>query len=216
MFDEVEQIVRSRQPDYEPEQSMSGNNTYSRHCEVVGWRPGYCVCLHKLNAYERDGSLKMYPECETGIRNKECQAIGMREMERAAGKSLFYVDRSLLREEMDKRFAASREAIRKEWGMGSTPSKSPVKRTTTPTVTPKPVAAPAPAPAKKQELFDEENGYAAAINAAIREAQQAPAAESEPEPKPEPKPAPKVESPSPSPVKKGLSLLEIARAQMGK
>ncbi len=203
MFDEVEQLVRSRQPDYPPEQSMSGTNTYAKHCEVVGWCPGYCVCLHKLDHYEREGSLKMYPECETGIRNKECQAINMRDMERAAGKSLFYVDRSLLREEMDKRFAEARVAIRKEWG-GAASSPSP--RRPAPVAKPVAPAVSKPAPVTKADALEQDDGgYAAAINAAIRETQQAPVAEE--------KPAPKVESPSPV---KGRTLLDIARSHIEK
>lgn len=200
LFDTLEQTVRDRQPSYPPEQSSAGTNTFTvKGCKAVGYTPGYCVCLHKLKAFERDKGLSSYPECERAIKDKACPAIGMRQEEQVAGQSLYYVDRTLLREEMDKTFAESARLARHK------PAPAPV-------VKPEPIKA-AVAKRVEQSLTTmptpEIDGYAAAINAAIKETAVAPAPV-------ESKPEPKVDAPSPSSVPKGLSFLEIARLQMGK
>lgn len=208
MMDFIEERVRARQPDYPPEQSAGGGNTYALSCRVVGWSPGYCVCLHKINAYERDGHLKSYPECDKGIGSKACLALELRAQERAAGKALFYVDRTLLREEMDKHFAETSPPLRPV----TTKKSAPLPTGITPRAE-KPAPAPVAAPKKEVDAFDD-GGYAAAINAAIKEAQTAPAVAA-PAPAPQ-KSEPKVVAPPPSTEKKGMSLLDIARIQAGK
>lgn len=204
MFDEVERKVRERQPEYPPQQSAAGTNTCTVQCSVVGWRPGYAVCVNKIMAYERDRGLKSYPDCERGIRNKECPALEMRAEEHCAGKALYYVDRALLREEMDKRLDELQASM-----SPSRPRTKPVSAFAA-AATSKPAAPPKFVEPKKSSAIPDtvEDGYAAAINAAIQQASTAPAES--------PKPEPKVAAPSPSPVKKGLSLLEMARMQMGK
>jgi hypothetical protein len=212
MFDEVERNVRLRQPEYPPQQSAAGTNTYTVQCAVVGWRPGYAVCAHKIMAYERDRGLKSYPDCERGIRNKECPAIAMRAEEAAAGKALYYVDRVLLREEMDKHLDEMQARM-----SPSRPRTKPVSAFSAAAASrSKPIETPrAPEPKKSSSIVPDviEDGYAAAINAAIRESS---APVETPRIAPITKPEPKVVDPSPSPVKKGLSLLEMARMQMGK
>jgi hypothetical protein len=198
MFDAIETAVRARQPIYPPEQSAGGINTFTvKGCKVVGHTPGYCVCLNKIKAYERDKALTSYPECERAISGKVCPALDMRREEQVAGQALYFIDRALLREEMDKAFASSSARF--------APTKT--------VVTTKPTRA-APTTLKDTtegihptaSVFEPENGYAAAINAAIKEAATQPA---------EPIPEPKVVSPSPSPVKQGLSMVERTRLQMG-
>jgi hypothetical protein len=194
MFDAIEAAVRDRQPTYPPEQSAAGINTFTvKGCKVVGHTPGYCVCLNKIKAYERDKALTSYPECERAISSKVCPALDMRREEQAAGKALYFIDRTLLREEMDKTFAASSASFRPSKAVPVTPSK-PTPAAPKPKADTSPMSAP------------EEDGYAAAINAAIKEAATQPA---------EPIPEPKVVSPSPSPVKQGLSMVERTRLQMG-
>jgi hypothetical protein len=192
MNDDIHAAVRARQPDYPPEQSMAGYNSYSFGCKTVGFSPGYCVCLNKISAYERDGKLTTYPECEKAIRNKDCPALAMRQEERVAGKALYFLDRNILREEMDKHFKDAIPALR--------PSAKPA---TTLKSAPKPAPTPASQPTP---LASAQDGYAAAINAAIAEA----ATE---QPKQE---EPKVAAPSPSEQIKRPSLLEMTRAKMGK
>lgn len=200
MFDSIESAVRDRQPEYPAEQSAAGMNTFTvKGCKVVGHTPGYCVCLNKIKAFERDKALTSYPECERAISSRVCPAITMRQDEQTAGKALYYIDRALLREEMDKAFA------------GVSARFAPTKTVTTT----KPTRAE-PTTAKKvvdhltTTPTPEMDGYAAAINAAIKEAAQ-PA----PAPASTPKSEPKVASPSPSPVTPGLSMIERTRLQMG-
>ncbi len=191
IFDSIEQAVRDRQSIYPPEQSAAGTNTFTvKGCKAVGYTPGYCVCLNKLKAYERDKALSSYPECEKAISGKSCPAISMRTEEQTAGKALYYVDRALLREEMDKQFGQVMTSFR--------PTK------TAPTVTAPAVKKPEPKPAVKSDdrLMDmPTDGYAAAINAAIKEASD------------QPNPEPKVSAPQPS--TKPVSLLDIARMHAG-
>lgn len=196
MFDLIESAVRDRQPIYPPEQSGAGTNTFTvKGCKAVGHTPGYCVCLNKLKAFERDKALNSYPECERAISGRSCPAIGMREEERNAGKALYFIDRTLLREEMEKAFASSAASFRTTKTSAPAPKSEPTK-TTAKKVADHLTTMPTP----------EIDGYAAAINAAIKEASSA---------SPEPTPEPKVASPSPSPVNKGLSMIERTRLQMG-
>lgn len=196
MFDTIEAAVRDRQPTYPPEHSAGGINTFTvKGCKVVGHTPGYCVCLNKIKAFERDRALTSYPECERAISSRTCPAIAMRQEEQAAGKALYFIDRALLREEMDKAFAgvSARFAPTKS---APAPKPEPIKVTTAKNVSDHRIMTPTP----------EIDGYAAAINAAIKEAAQAATA---------PTPEPKVASPSPSPVTPGLSMIERTRLQMG-
>lgn len=191
MFDAIEAAVRDRQPTYPPEHSAGGINTFTvKGCKAVGFTPGYCVCLNKIKAFERDKALTSYPECERAISGRSCPALTMRQEEQTAGKALYFIDRALLREEMDKAFASSSTRFAPTKVVA--PASKPVAATTRPVA---PVSKPS---------FTEEDGYAAAINAAIKEAAQ-----------PAPVPEPKVASPSPSPVNKGLSMVERTRLQMG-
>lgn len=212
IFDSIESAVQSRQPVYPPEQSGHGNNTYTvKGCAAIGYTPGYCVCLCKIKAFERDGALAHHTECEKAISGRTCRALAMRQEEQAAGKALFYVDRGLLREEMDKafaapvaRFAPSKPTSTARHKFGTLVATKPGAEYEESGESVRQVVKPAK-PAVEPS-FMPEDGYAAAINAAIKEAAQ---------PAPAPIPKPKVVSPSPSPVSKGLSMIEKARLQMG-
>lgn len=192
MMDAVNAAVLARQPDYPPEQSMGGINAYNFSCKPVGYSPGYCVCLHKIAAFERDSKLAAYPECEKNIRNKDCPALRMRAEERAAGKALYFIDRQLLREEMDKHFKEITPSYR----------AAPKPLTTSRPAAKK--AEPTPAPSSNVIADMPDEGYAAAINAAIAQTSVE-----------QPKEEPKVTAPSPSDSKRP-SLIELARMQMGK
>ena len=191
MNDDIHSAVRARQPDYPPQQSMAGVNAFNFGCKPLGFSPGYCVCLHKIAAYERDRELKAYPDCDKAIRNQDCPALAMRKEEQVAGKALYFLDRNILREEMDKHFKDTMPVLRPA---KATPAPKSVPKPATPTATP---IVP---------LASAEDGYAAAINAAIAEAATEP-------PKQE---TPKEAAPSPSTEIKRPSLMEMARAKMGK
>lgn len=196
MIEGIEEAVRARQPDYPPNMSMAGKNSYSHSCKVVGYTPGYCVCLHKIAAYERDGTVRGSPDCEKAISLKTCPATNLRQLEREAGKALFFIDRDILREEMDKHFNSIHPSFAR-----TTPAKSAFNQSSS---KPESKPAPAPKPTVKSDdrLMDmpESEGFAAAINIAIKEAQTA-------------VPALKEEVPPPS--NKPKSLLDVARKQMG-
>ena len=195
MNDAVIEAVKARQPIYPPEQSMGGINSYNFGCKVAGYSPGYCVCLHKIAAYKRDGDLTSYPECGKAIRNDDCPAKVMQAEEVAAGKALYFIDRALLREEMDKAFAISTPSFRSTKVAAAKPA--PVQATAAKDVVNRLTTMPTP----------EIDGYAAAINAAI--------AATPAEPATPPKEEPKVVVPSPS-VAKPPSLVDMVRMQMGK
>lgn len=192
MNDAIHEAVKARQPVYPPEQSMGGINSYNFSCKPIGYSPGYCVCLHKIAAYERDGELNSYPECGKAIRNQDCPALKLRAEERAAGHAIYFIDRNLLREEMDKHFAAT------------TPSFRPTKAEASKAVPIKVSAAKKVADHLTTMPTPEIDGYAAAINAAISAL-----------PAEEEKEEPKVIVPSPS-VAKAPSLVDMVRMQMGK
>jgi len=196
MSDAINEAVLARQPIYPAAQSMSGTNTYTVGCKEAGFRAGYAVCLNKIAAFERDRSLSAYTVCETAIKGKSCPAMPMREQEQLAGKAMYYVDRRLMLEELDKQAQAQREA----YAAQRPPVKKPAHGTTSPTA----ASTPQPKIAAKsiQSTSNEEDGYAAAINAAIKET-QAQAATPEP-----------VETPEPVVQKPGMSLLEIAKLHM--
>lgn len=174
-----EEAVLAIQPNHPPEASMGGNNTHCVYCDAVGWRPSYSVCLSKISAYEREGSLPSFPACNAAIKSKECLSLTMRSEERKAGVAIYFVDRDLLQAEMVSRFG---EQIPSR-PMAKTAKLSATQSTPTAKVK----------PAQKTPVLIEENGYAAAINAAIAESVAQPSLE-----------------------KKGMSLLDLARAQMNK
>jgi hypothetical protein len=194
MNDAIMEAVKARQPTYPPEQSMGGVNSYNFACKPVGYSPGYCVCLHKIAAFERDGDLTSYPECGKAIRNKDCPALKLRAEEREAGRALYFIDRAILREEMDKHFAATTPSFRTTSKPAAPASKSEPTKTTAKKVADHLTTMPTP----------EIDGYAAAINAAIAAL-----------PADEKKEEPKVVVPSPS-VAKAPSLVDMVRMQMGK
>lgn len=194
---------------YPPSASAGGINAYYlSDCEVVGHRPSYCVCLNKIKAYERDRTLRGL-QCENEIRDKVCPAIKLREKEREAGVALFFVNRLKLQAFNDEqakitrdKFAVSKAADRKMSSLDS------VK-------IPKSELPPPPKSPKKEEHFlDQQTGYAAAINNAMRELEKpASVAKHEPAGQPVTKPAVQ-QAPTTVAPKSGMSLLEMARMQL--
>ena len=203
MLDQVEQRVRSAQPEYPPAKSAMGTNAHTVQCQCVGRQQSYAVCLNKIMAYERDKGLKSYVDCERAICDGECPALEMRQEEKDAGKALYYLDREMLRAAMDEHFAQSSY-------MPSARARQPrpVSAFAAATVNAPSSPASKPKPASKSVAVPDlaQDGYAAAINAAIKEESAS-------------KESAKTESESiatPTAQKKGLSLLEMARMQINK
>jgi len=194
---------------YPPSASAGGINAYYlSDCEVVGHRPSYCVCLNKIKAYERDRTLRGL-QCENEIRDKVCPAIKLREKEREAGVALFFVNRLKLQAFNDEQAKVARDqfAVSKASGRKMS-SLDSVK-------IPKSELPPPPKPPKKEEHFlDQQAGYAAAINNAMRELEKpAPVAKPEPAEQSVIKPAVQ-QAPTTVAPKSGMSLLEMARMQL--
>lgn len=180
---------------YPPNFSAGGINAYCLNdCEVIGHQTGYCICVNKIMAYERNGTLNGL-SCENEIGNGTCKAIKMRNEELAAGRAIYFVHREKFRAFMDQK--AGQVALRPE---------KPSRRFDNPKPAVPVIEAAISQPLRESKKSADEDGYAAAINRAMQE--------QKPEPKPEPKPAPAPET-KPTP-KAGMTLLELARARMGK
>ena len=215
MSDMMEKSM-AEQPTYPPEQSCSGSNAYTFHCPSLGFRPGYAVCLHKIKAYERDGSLISNTDCESAIAGRSCSALHMRQEEQEAGKAIYFWEYDRMRGEMRKRGDEFMPEVYRRR------AEHPQRRTAIERAT-QPVTPP-----KQPTIAPPSNGFADAINAAMRETTETP--------KPAPAPAPvqetKIEAapslppvetpvaPTPAPAKfampdtTGMSLIEIARLRM--
>lgn len=188
---------------YPPSKSMAGTNAYYMdYCTTGEQRPGYAVCLHKIKAFEEGRMRDQLGACAGAIQWKTCPAMGLRDKEALEGRALFYLDREKLREWhtaqmkmpvtsgfLDELKAAgkpardAREAARVTAREAA--GKNPPWSTT-------PLTKPAPKPAP---IIGSTDGYAAAINAALKEtAALAPA------------PAPKAVAPQPAAPVKPVSL----------
>lgn len=191
--------------------SAGGNNAYYlTGCELVGHRPSYCVCLNKIKAYERDRTLRGL-QCESEIRDKVCPAIKMRDQELAAGKALFFVNRTKLMAFNDEQARIERDRI-----VASKPSAKklpPLEMIKMPKIDYGEIVKPKPK-VENHFLDQQGDGYAAAINNAMRDLDKKPVvAKPEPAVQPEVKPAVQ-QAPTTVAPKSGMSLLELARMQL--
>jgi hypothetical protein len=189
---------------YPPKMSEGGINAYYLDdCAVVGHRPNYAVCLNKVNALKRDGTLRG-SECETAIRHKTCKALALRKEELKAGRAIYFVHRDKLRAFNEERDAKARPVV-------SERSKQHAPD----------IAKPAP---KKEEHFlDVKTGdYADALNASLQANVASNELERSSQKPVEEKPVasitvsaqqskPVVEN---VPVKAGMSMVEIARMRL--
>ncbi|TSP13983.1 hypothetical protein [Cupriavidus campinensis] len=178
----LEARVREEQGNLPLDYSMRGDNAYyDDFCPTIGHRPGYCVCLHKIQAV-KEGRTALNPDCTSAIKGGSCGALARRAEEERAGKSIFYISREVLQahakiEEAEAaRIAAARAGIR-----------LPPKRTAADGALPRSVPAKVPAkPTDTETLVDFSSGMASAISQAAKEQAAAPATVQAPAPKPEP------------------------------
>lgn len=78
-------------PSLSAEKSFTGDNRYHFHCDTVGHRPTYFVCLHKMKRFKEKGDLpECYAQCETAMRGGSCMAVHMREEEILSGKAIYF------------------------------------------------------------------------------------------------------------------------------
>ena len=190
--------------------SASGQNAYNLdNCDKVGHRPPYASCLFKINEFDhgRLGSGGSCGDCKNAMSAGTCPAQAMRKEEEIKGRSIYYIDRAELRKQNQNRddqsadkatamLTADRKTAHKsisaaEKRTASAPSYAPQPQT----------ARHTPEPSG---FTDEADGYAAAINRAMKEA-TAPIVM-----------APKPTAPAANFAKPGMSMVEIARAAMAR
>lgn len=154
---------------YGVEKSESPQNAfYLKGCNHVQQSPSYAACLSKIKQ-SKEGTLPtLFSACGAAISSTLCPAIDMRQRELAEGRAMFFVNRVKLNEFIAERTGTQHVQLRES----------------------KPVQTPQTV---KQAFDENENGYAAAINAAMAKLS-----------------SPKVEVPSVS-VQAGMSLADIAR-----
>lgn len=75
-----------------PSASMSGKNTVYIHCDHIGRRSSYGVCLFTIKAFE-EGRLSDLSECSSCIQSG-CAAMKMRAQEIESGRALFFKERA--------------------------------------------------------------------------------------------------------------------------
>lgn len=196
---------------YPPSASAGGINAYYlEDCEVVGHRPSYCVCLNKIKAYERDRTLRGL-QCESEIRDKTCPALKLRDKERDAGVALFFINRVKLQAFNDEQVKITRDKLVLS---KVSPKKSSLGSVFIPKNEMPPAPPPLPPKKKEEHFLDQQGGYAAAINNAMKELEKpAPVAKPEPAVQPALKPAVQ-QAPTTVAPKSGMSLLEMARMQL--
>lgn len=186
---------------YGVEASKSGGNAmYLDYCDVAWHRPGYAACLSKIDARKEGRLDARFAACSAAIGKKTCPAMKRRMEEMTAGKALYFISREKLlafnqyqQEIGGQAFAASVDGdnVRK--------SRRPAKRVQQENNLPH---TPNTTPTVKLVEVEPEDGYAAAINAAMKKEAQRPAANDEVVPN------------APRPAGSGLSMLEMARLKL--
>lgn len=125
--------------------SASECNGYLVDCKEVTFKPGYSVCLSRIDKSNK-GEGKFFPPCAIAIRGRTCPAIKMRQDEEAIGHALYFIPRTPKRDTFaDPLYAPL----------------MPSSRSSEPAVPQKAVSAPA-------RTAPPEDLYAAAIEAAMK------------------------------------------------
>jgi hypothetical protein len=79
------------------EASTSGKNAFTLACPAIEQRMSYAACLNRLHAIESDAKVpKDWESCRSACSARQCPAQHMREDEKTAGKSLFFVAREAI------------------------------------------------------------------------------------------------------------------------
>lgn len=189
------ELEEAREQNHPVDASLGGDNAfYLGHCGVVDHRPPYAMCMKHV-ADRKEGRLdSRWAACSAAVGNKTCAAIKLRKEELAAGKALYYVPRSRMRElaaereeESNSRFARLLEGGKRTVERAVKAVKAAIKPET-----PKKDARP-------DDLFaPAKDGFAEAITrAAAKEAEKpAPTPKVKAEPSPSKPAAPAVKLPT--------------------
>lgn len=181
-----------------PERSFTGDNAYYFDCEVVGHRPSYFVCLHKLKRREQGPLPEPHQACCEAIGKRQCQAMHMREKELLEGRSIYFEQRKRFEDMIPDR------------------PKAPIvasKPRTLPYI-PKHEMPPAPTPVVKRPGPVKEMGgldFAELVTELASQKEVAPALVEKPAEPPKPVAAPQPSPKPETPPKATESLLEMAR-----
>lgn len=202
---------------FPPSASAGGDNAYYlRGCDTVNRSPAYASCLFKISEFEAGRDHEIYRDCYEAIRTKKCRAISMREQEQLQGVALYYFPRKppqALLVPVDKcgEFGVRISNLTPpDWiPKDPKPSKprfaAPVGKSAVTDVKTTTMAG---------ELAAAEQGYAAAINAALNEpasVDMAVAVNATPAKPQTPPPAPKAAPVARPPMQAGESPLQYAR-----
>jgi hypothetical protein len=75
--------------------SMSGRNAFYHFCDTRGAHASYAVCLHTITAIEENRiKSDQFIECQRACTHDTCPAKKMRAEEKAAGKALYFKERT--------------------------------------------------------------------------------------------------------------------------
>lgn len=191
------------------------NSYYLKHCAIVERPPAYASCLAKINSIEAGRISDLSPECTAAIESGRCEALGMREQEKLKGIALFYYPSTFFRNMKINNLTPQEDLPRAGTGPAKIPFVSSDPRAANfagryreyvpprPAKGEQPALAPVRAAPMPSFLESDDGGYAAAINAAMKEvvAAPTPAPKPAPVPKPVPTPAPKPVTAPPEPPK---------------
>lgn len=193
--------------------SAGGINAFTHGCKLAGQRLSYCVCVAKIEAFQRDRQLPPGMSCNNEIRDGDCPAIRMRREEVEKGHAIYFINRKKMQDHFQIKRDEAAKAAREAAALNKQPKRSSGFG--------KLVTVPAAPEAPKHFLDIKTGSYADALNAATA------APEPTPEPvtpalKPTPQPAPVVAAPKPpqastaaaAPIKAGMSIIEMARLQL--
>ncbi|MDY7537639.1 hypothetical protein QN372_00605 [Undibacterium sp. RTI2.1] len=142
---------------FPPSASHGGDNAYYlKGCDQVGHQPSYAACLWKIAETEASRPNSLFGSCPDEIRSGRCQAINMRQEEQLKGVALYYFPRQFIQHQVITNLTPAENIPR---------VSKPVSR---PVTTLAATTSKAPQTAQDKE-FDGDQGYAAAINAAMQE-----------------------------------------------
>lgn len=85
--------------------SRGGRNTVYHNCDIYQGRPNYAACLMVMDQAFDGVNRELRPQCHDAIANRTCPALAMRKAELQAGRALFFVDYTELRERRQVQWA---------------------------------------------------------------------------------------------------------------
>ncbi len=150
------------------------NSYYLRGCEVAQNQPAYSACLWKISELKTGRPIETASACNQAIQGRRCAAQDMREQELLQGVALFYYPSTYYRNQVINNLTPEHELPRTT-GPGAPPSNDP--RAANFAGRYREYVAPGANKRQKQNAplssvaksIPDDDGYAAAINAAMQE-----------------------------------------------